>query len=96
VVEECIFCDVVRRGGDSIQTQRLRSVHLSDVLAIRFHKGMTKANTYSHDNPASATVPLPDPAEFEADLAFIESLIDDLKSESADVESKRPSMKPKN
>jgi hypothetical protein len=57
---------------------------------------MTKANTYSHDNPAAATVPVPNPAEFEADLAFIESLIVDLKSESADVESKRPSMKPKN
>ena len=96
VVEECIFCDVVRRGVDRIETQRLRSVHLSDALAIRFHNGMTKANTYSHDNPAAGTVPVPDPGAFEADLAFIESLIADLKSESVDVESKRPSMKPKN
>jgi hypothetical protein len=53
LVEENIFCDVVRRGVDRIETQKLRMVHLSDALAMRFHDGMTKANTYSHDNPAS-------------------------------------------
>lgn len=70
-------------------------VHLSDTLAIRFHEGMTKANTHSHDNPASATVGVPDPTEFEKDLAFIDELITDLKAESATAESKRPTMKPK-
>ncbi len=93
LVEEHIFCDVVRRGVDRIETQRLRMVHLSDALAIRFHEGMTKANTHSHDNPASATVAVPEPAEFEKDLAFIEQLILDLKSESSVAESKRPTMK---
>ncbi|MBI1869125.1 MAG: AAA family ATPase [Methylocystis sp.] len=95
LVEEHIFCDVVRRGVDRIETQKLRMVHLSDALAIRFHDGMTKANTHSHDNPASDTVSVPDPAEFEADLAFIEQLITDLKVESASAEGNRPSMKPK-
>lgn len=95
LVEEHIFCDVVRRGADRIETQKLRMVHLSDALAIRFHDGMTKANTYSHDNPASDTVSIPDPAEFEADVAYIEKLITDLKAESISTESNRPSMKPK-
>ena len=95
LVEEHIFCDVVRRGVDRIETQKLRMVHLTDVLAIRFHDGMTKANTHSHDNPASGTVSVPDPAEFEADLAYIELLITDLKAGSASAESNLPSMKPK-
>jgi energy-coupling factor transporter ATP-binding protein EcfA2 len=94
LVEEHIFCDVVRRGVDRIETLKLRLVHLTDALAVRFHDGMTKANTHSHDNPASATVKVPEPAEFEGDLAFIEQLIADLKAESAKAESNRPSMKP--
>lgn len=95
VVEECIFCDIIRRGVDKIETQKLRMVHLSDALAIRFNDGMTKANTYSHDNPASDTVPVPDPAEFDGDLAYIESLVKDLRTESANAELNRPTMKPK-
>jgi energy-coupling factor transporter ATP-binding protein EcfA2 len=95
LVEEYIFCDVVRRGADRVETQKLRMVHLSDMLAVRFHEGMTKANTHSHDNPATETVAVPDPKEFEADLAFIDALISDLKKESAAAEVNRPSMKPK-
>lgn len=95
LVEEHIFCDVVRRGVDRIETQKLRMVHLSDALAIQFHDGMTKANTHSHDNPASDTVSIPDPATFESDLVYIEQLITDLKAESVSAESNRPSMKPK-
>lgn len=93
LVEEYIFCDVIRRGVDRVETQKLRMVHLSDALAVRFHEGMSKANTYSHDNPAAATVAVPDPAEFESDLASIEKLIGDLKAESSKAEAARPSMK---
>jgi hypothetical protein len=93
LVEEYIFCDVIRRGVDRIETQKLRMVHLSDTLAVKFHEGMSKANTYSHDNPAAATVSVPDPTEFECDLASIEKLIGDLKMESSKAEAARPSMK---
>lgn len=93
LVEEYIFCDVIRRGVDRVETQKLRMVHLSDALAVRFHEGMSKANTYSHDNPAAATVAVPDPAEFESDVASIENLIADLKAESSKAEAARPSMK---
>ena len=95
LVEEYIFCDVIRRGVDRVETQKLRMVHLSDDLAVRFHKGMTRSNTYSHDNPKAETVLVPKPADFEKDLDYIEDLIDGLKSESAAAEGKRPSMKPK-
>ncbi len=95
LVEECIFCEVVRRGIDRVETQRLRFVHLSDVLAIRFDEGMTRANTFSHDNPASETIVAPSPAEVEADLAYIEQLIADLRGESNAAEANRASMKKK-
>jgi ABC-type lipoprotein export system ATPase subunit len=93
VVEEVIFHDIVRRGVDVIQTQLLRYVTLSDALAVRFHEGMTRANTHSHDNPASDTVPVPPPAEFKADIAALEKLIGDMKAASATAESARPQMK---
>ena len=95
VVEEIIFRDIVRRGADVIQTQLLRYVTLSDALAIRFHDGMTRANTHSHDNPAADTVPVPTPDEFKAAIAALEKLIADLKAESDTAEAARPQMKPK-
>lgn len=95
VVEEIIFKDIVRRGTDVIQTQLLRYVCLSDALAIRFHEGMTRANTYSHDNPAADTVPVPSPAEFVSDVAELELLVTNLKADSDAAEAARPQMKPK-
>jgi len=95
MVEEIIFHDIVRRGVDVIQTQMLRYVTLPDELAIRFHDGMTRANTHSHDNPASDTVPVPKPDEFTAHLAELETLIEDFKTAKATAEAARPQMKPK-
>jgi hypothetical protein len=95
VVEEVIFRDIVRRGTDVIQTLNLRYVRLTDALAIRFHEGMTRANTHSHDNPAADTVPVPAPDEFSAHVAELETLIADLKAESEAAEAARPQMKPK-
>ena len=95
VVEEVIFSDIVRRGSDVIQTQMLRYVTLPDDLAIRFHDGMTKANTHSHDNPASDTVAVPKPGEFESDLKALEALVVDFKQAKSAAEAARPGMKPK-
>ena len=94
-VEEVIFHDIVQRGSDRIETMKLRYVHLSDALAIRFHDGMTKANTHSHDNPAAETVQTPEPAEFDADIVDFEKLVAELKAEQKAAEKNRPSMKPK-
>lgn len=95
VVEEVIFKDIVRRGTDVIQTQLLRYVCLSDALAIRFHEGMTRANTHSHDNPASDTVAVRSPDQFARDIAELELLITDLKADSDAAEAARPQMRPK-
>ena len=94
-VEEVIFHDIVQRFSERVETLKLRYVHLSDALAIRFHDGMTKANTHSHDNPAAETVQTPAPAEFDVDIADFEKLISDLKAEQKATEANRPSMKPK-
>jgi energy-coupling factor transporter ATP-binding protein EcfA2 len=95
VVEEVIFRDIVRRGTDVIQTQLLRYVCLSHALAIRFHEGMTRANTHSHDNPAADTVTVPTPVELAKDLDELELLIANLKADSELAEAARPQMKPK-
>jgi ABC-type lipoprotein export system ATPase subunit len=93
-VEEIIFYDIVQRYSDRIETLKLRYVHLSDELAIRFHEGMTKANMHSHDNPSAGTVQTPEPHEFDADIVAFEALIADLKAEQKKAEANRPTMKP--
>jgi energy-coupling factor transporter ATP-binding protein EcfA2 len=93
VVEEVIFCDIVRRGSDVVQTQMLRFVTLPDPLAIQFHEGMSRANTHSHDNPASDTVPVPKPEEFQTHLAELEKLVADFKIAKEQAEAARPQMK---
>ncbi|WP_421699073.1 AAA family ATPase [Ancylobacter sp.] len=93
-VEEIIFRDIVRRGTDVIQTQLLRYVYLSHALAIRFHEGMTRANTHSHDNPAADTVPVPSPDEFAKDIDELQLLIAALKADSEIAEAARPQMNP--
>src|SRR3546814_18735668 len=71
----------------------LRFVTLPDALAIQFHEGMSRANTPSHDNPASDTVPVPKPAEFQAPLAELEKLVADFKTAKDLAEAARPQMK---
>lgn len=95
VIEEVIFCDIVRRGSDVVQTQMLRFVTVPDDLAIQFHEGMSRANTHSHDNPAADTVPVPKPDEFQAHLAELEKLVADFKVAKEQAEAARPQMKPK-
>lgn len=95
MVEEVIFSDIVRRGSDVIATQMLRYVTVPDDLAIRFHDGMSRANTHSHDNPASDTVLVPRPDEFEDHLAELETLIIDFKKAKDAAEAARPQMRPK-
>lgn len=92
-IEEIVFCGVIQRGVDDVQTLRLRYVHVSHVLAERFHAGMTKASTHSHDNPASETVQSPEPDEIAADIAELENLVADFKLEHKATEDARPSMK---
>ncbi|WP_404478723.1 hypothetical protein [Novosphingobium sp. BL-52-GroH] len=95
MVEEVIFSDIVRRGSDVISTQKLRYVTLPDDLAIRFHDGLTRANTHSHDNPASDSVAVPTPDEFEAHLKELDTLIADFKKAKDGAEAGRLQMRPK-
>ena len=92
-IEEVVFCEVIQRGVDVVQTMRLRHVHVAHTLAERFHAGMTKASTHSHDNPASETVQSPSPDEIAADIAEFEQVVADFKKEHEATANARPSMK---
>ena len=56
---------------------------------------MSRANTYSHDNPDADTVAVPSPDEFAKAIAELELLITHLKADSDAAEAARPQMKPK-
>jgi hypothetical protein len=56
---------------------------------------MTRANTNSHDNPASDTVSVPSPDEFKADIAELDKLVEHFKAASTKAEAARPQMKMK-
>lgn len=94
MVEECIFAGVISRGADRVETLKLRYVHLSDTTANAFHSGMTTANTYSHDNPAAATVKVPDPVALASHLSELEQLVVTINAENKASEGRRPMMRP--
>lgn len=93
VVEECLFAGVISRGADRIETLKLRYVHVTDDLANKFYEGMTTANTYSHDNPAAATVEPPTPEKILEHISELEAVIALAKTERAAAEARRPLMK---
>ncbi|MBY0509224.1 MAG: AAA family ATPase [Rhodospirillaceae bacterium] len=92
-IEEVIFYGTLSRWRESVETKRLRCVDVPDALAIRFHEGMTKANTFSHDNSAGGSPATPNPAELLADIKFLQDLIDEFEKNHKVVEQRRPAMK---
>ena len=61
LIEECLFGDVVRRFGNSINTRELRKVEVEDQDYVAIDQGMTKCSKYTHDGPTEAPPPLPQP-----------------------------------
>jgi energy-coupling factor transporter ATP-binding protein EcfA2 len=93
-VEECLFHETISRFNEAVKTQNLRYVDLPDEYAVRFHEGMTKANTFSHDNPYAGTATIPEPYEINADITALETLVANLKKLHDEAEKRRPQMKP--
>ncbi|MBP7722351.1 MAG: AAA family ATPase [Alphaproteobacteria bacterium] len=92
-VEEKIFKGIVVRYNDIIQTKMLRYIDFSDDLAKMFHDGMTKANTFSHDNPQADNVQSPDPKEFDKDIQDFEAFLNALDQSYTDCGKRRAYMK---
>ncbi|PZP54833.1 MAG: hypothetical protein DI586_08670, partial [Micavibrio aeruginosavorus] len=92
-VEEKIFNKVIVRYSDEVQTTRLRYIDFSDQLAESFYQGMTKASTYSHDNPAAGNIDLPDPKELESDIKHLEDFLIELNKSYIACEKRRAHMK---
>ena len=95
MVEEDIFYQVIQRGVDAVQTQRLRRVKLSDECAVEFHKNTTKISAYCHDNPEVDSIPIPTPQDFQEDLTAFVTLRTKILEEGKLTEAARPSMKNK-
>lgn len=74
LVEERLFRGVITRFDQSVKTQNLRYVELDDATFGRIEAGMTRASTYSHDNPAAGTAPVPTPDEIDADVKELEDV----------------------
>ena len=68
LVEEKVLYSVVTRFDQVIKTQNLRYVEVTDELQRRIETGMDRSSTFSHDNPASETDPMPTINEAAADL----------------------------
>lgn len=94
-VEEWIFKDTITRFDEVIKTQNLRYVSFPDELALRFHAGMTKANTFSHDNPSAGGAAIPKPEEIVLDIGELQSLIEEFKALHDKTEKARSQMKSK-
>ena len=75
LVEEKVFFGVITRFEQAIKTQNLRYVEITDDLHRRIEAGMERASTYSHDNPASLTAPIPSASEVAADLRDLREVL---------------------
>ena len=74
LVEEKVFYNVVTRFDQAIKTQNLRYVEVTDELQRRVEAGMDRTSTFSHDNPASETDPMPTANEATADLGELRAV----------------------
>lgn len=75
LVEEKVFSGVIARFDQAIKTQNLRYVEVTDDLHRRIEAGMERASTYSHDNPASLTAPIPSATEIAVDLRELREVL---------------------
>lgn len=92
LVEEKVFAGVLMRFDQTVKTQNLRYVDITDELQHRIDTGMVRSSTYSHDNPASETDLVPTASEAAADLGELRdvgALIDNL-AKAAEARRKSP------
>lgn len=95
LVEEKVFAGVLMRFDQDIKTQNLRYVEVSDDLQRRIEAGMDRSSTYSHDNPASLTAPVPTVSEVAADLQELRNVLTlvDTINKAAEARRKSPVVK---
>jgi hypothetical protein len=80
LVEDTLLQSTVRRYRVSVETTRLKSVHVDDSDASAVYNGMSRCSKFTHEGGAEAPPPLPEPDEFAADveaLATYAKAVDD-------------------
>ena len=89
IIEEKLFANVITRFNQEVRTKELRFVDVTDEFFQRIEAGMTRTSTYSHDNPASGTAPIPTPDAIATDLQEIQDVLDMLDKTRRVTEARR-------
>ena len=79
LVEELLFHRVVQRFQKEVSTRQLKYLTADKAILARIDAGMARTSTYSHDNPAANSDPIPAPDEMAEDLNELEGVAKDLK-----------------
>ena len=76
-IEERLFKGVIERFAPGVQTQKLKSVVITQELLDQIEKGMTDASKWVHDSAAGLNPPPPDIATAEAHLDALAQFVKD-------------------
>ena len=76
-VEELLFNQVVCRYERAVQTMRLRGVAVDNGAITTVFDAMNRCSDIidAHDHAAAASVPIPSPADVEADLGRLRDFV---------------------
>jgi hypothetical protein len=89
LIEEKVFSGVVTRFSPEIQTRKLRFVEVPDSVFARIDAGMTRTSSFSHDNPAAGSHPIPPVQEIAADLTELKAVLKLVDDNRKAVEKRR-------
>ena len=90
-VEEVLFRQVVLRFRRGVETNRLKEVLVEDADYIQIEQGMDKCSkvTNAHDSASEIGNNIPDPEEFLADIAALDSWRASVEKRCVDVRKRR-------
>lgn len=88
-VEEVLFCNVVIRFREGVETSRLKGVTVDDADYAAVDAGMTKCSKYAHDKAAIGNIAVPGPDELDDDINILETWRKKIDTRSQEVRKKR-------
>ncbi|WP_250439735.1 AAA family ATPase [Delftia tsuruhatensis] len=89
LVEDALLQSTVRRYRVSVETTRLKSVHVEDSDASAVYNGMTRCSKFTHEGGKEAPPPLPEPDEFAADVEALAEYAKTVDDRAKQTEARR-------
>jgi len=89
LVEDSLLQSTVRRYRVSVETTRLKSVHVDDSDASAVYNGMTRCSKFTHEGGTEAPPPLPEPDEFAADVEALAAYAKTVDERAKQTEARR-------